>query len=78
MTNTTLDRSRVNLAVVALFTLLFASCAVAPNAEKLSTGTTARHTRTGDLAIGENDGLQPDPSDSPKFYQWGDRKNVWN
>jgi hypothetical protein len=78
MKNTIVNRSRVNLVVVALFTLLFAGCAVAPNAENLSVGTTARHMRTGGPAIGEADDLQPDPSVSPKFFQWGDRKNVWD
>ena len=55
--------------MVALFALLFAGCAVAPNAENLSAGTTTRHMQTDDPAIGEADGLQPDPSDSPKFFQ---------
>jgi len=69
MKNTILNRSRVNLVMVALFALLFAGCAVAPNAENLSAGTTTRHMQTDDPAIGEADGLQPDPSDSPKFFQ---------
>jgi type IV pilus biogenesis protein CpaD/CtpE len=72
MKNTILNRNTVNLAVVALLTLLFAGCA----AENLSMGTTAAHMRTTDPAIAETDDLQPNPSDSPKFYQWGDMKNV--
>ena len=71
MKNTIVNRSRVNLVVVALFTLLFAGCAVAPNAENLSVGITARHMRTGGPAIEEADDLQPDPSDSPEFTRWG-------
>ena len=71
MKNTILNRNTVNLAVVALLTLLFAGCA----AENLSMGTTAAHMRTGGRAIEETDDLQPDPSDSPAFYQWGDEKN---
>jgi hypothetical protein len=79
MKNTILDRSTVNLAVVALLTLLFAGCAVeSPRTENLSMGATAAHMRTGGRVIEQTDYLQPDPSDSPEFYQWGDRKNVWD
>jgi hypothetical protein len=74
MKNTILNRRTVNLAVVALLTLLFAGCA----AENLSMGTTAAPVRTDGRAIQEADYLQPNPSDSPEFYQWGDRKNVWD
>ena len=73
MKNTILNRNTVNLAVVALLTLLFAGCAVAPKAENLSGA--AAYLRTVSPATEETDDLQPDPSDSPAFYQWGDQKN---
>jgi hypothetical protein len=76
MKNTIVNRSRINLVVVALFTLLFAGCAVAPKGENLSVGTTAVHMWTGGPAIEEADDLQPDPSDSPEFSQWGSRNHL--
>jgi hypothetical protein len=66
MENTMLNRRAVNLTVVALLTLLFAGCAVAPSAENLSVPTTGLHMRTG----GPDD-LQSNPSDSPGFNEWG-------
>jgi hypothetical protein len=71
MKNTKLSRSTLNLAVVALLTLLFAGCAVAPEGENLSMGTTAAHTR-----VAFPYSLQPDPSDSPEFTQWGSKKDL--
>jgi hypothetical protein len=58
-------------------TLLFAGCAVAPNAENLSVATTAAHMRTNGPAIVETDDLQSNPSDSPGFTPWGPPKNIW-
>jgi uncharacterized lipoprotein YajG len=72
-----LRRSTLNLTVVALLTLLFAGCAVAPKAENLSVATTAAHMQTSSLAIVEPDDLQSSPSDSPGFTPWGPLKNVW-
>jgi hypothetical protein len=66
MEKTMLNRRTVNLTVVALLTLLFAGCAVAPKAENLSMATTATHTRAR-----FPDDLQPNPSDSPGFTPWG-------
>ena len=43
---TMLNRSTIHLAVVALLTLLFAGCAVAPKTENLSVGATSMHSRT--------------------------------
>jgi hypothetical protein len=72
MKNTMPNRRTVNLTVVALLTLLFAGCAVAPNAENLSVATTSVYVRRGGP-----DGLQPNPSDSPEFTQWGAKKDLW-
>ena len=73
MKKTILNRSTVNLAVVALFALLFAACAVeSPNAGNLSMGTTAAYMRAT-----FPEPLQPDPSDSPEFTQWGAKKDLW-
>jgi hypothetical protein len=66
-----LNRSTIHLAVVALLTLLFAGCAVAPKTENLSVGATSMHSRTDGSAIGEADDLQSNPSDSPGFTPWG-------
>jgi hypothetical protein len=73
MKNTMLNQRTVNLTVVALLTLLFAGCAVTPNAQNVSVATTAVHKRTGGP-----DTLQSDRSDSPGFNQWGVMKNVWD
>ena len=54
MKNTTLNRSTFKLTVVALFTLLCAGCAVAPQAENPSTAMTTAHTRAA-----VSDDLQP-------------------
>jgi hypothetical protein len=66
-----LNRVTVNLTAVAFLTLLFAGCAVAPKTENLSMGTTAAQIRTG-----FPDDLQPNPSDSPEFTQWGAKKDL--
>ena len=68
---TMLNRSTIHLAVVALLTLLFAGCAVAPKTENLSVGTTSMHPRIDRLAIEEADDLQNNPLDSPGFKPWG-------
>lgn len=60
-----------NSIVIALLTLLFASCAVGPKTENLSVGATSMHPRTDDSAIVEADDLQSNPSDSPGFTPWG-------
>jgi hypothetical protein len=65
MKNTMLNRRTVNLTVVALLTLLFAGCAVAPNAENPSVASTAVHTQTGGP-----DQLRSNPSNSPGFNQF--------
>ena len=70
MENTMLNRRAVNLTVVALLTLLFAGCAVAPEAENLSMATVAAHIRA-DFA----DDLQPNPGDSPEFTPWGSHED---
>ena len=44
--STMLNRSTIYLAVVALLTLLFAGCAVAPKTENMSVGATSMHSRT--------------------------------
>jgi len=64
--NRILSGGAVNLTVVAFSTLLFAGCAVAPKTENLSMAATAAH-----MWAGFPDALQPDPSDSPEFIQWG-------
>ena len=56
----------VNLTVVAFLMLLFAGCAVTPEAENLSMATAVAHMRA-DVA-GD---LQPNASDSPEFTPWG-------
>jgi hypothetical protein len=66
MKNRILSGGAVNLTVVAFLTLLFAGCAVAPEAENLSMATVAAHIRA-DFA----DDLQPNPGDSPEFTPWG-------
>ena len=66
MNNTLLNGRTVNLTVIALLTLLFAGCAVAPKAENLSMATAAAHIRA-DFA----DDPQSNPSDSPEFAPWG-------
>jgi hypothetical protein len=62
MKNAMLNRRTVNLTVVALLTLLFAGCAVAPNAENPSVASTA--------VTGSPDHLRSNPSDSPGFNQF--------
>ena len=66
MKNRRLSGGTVNLTVVAFLMLLFAGCAVAPEAKNLSMATAAAHMRA-DVA-GD---LQPNPSDSPEFTAWG-------
>jgi len=61
----------VNLTVVALLTLLVAGCAVAPKTENVSMATITAHTRAA-----FPDALQPNPSDSPEFTQWGAKKDL--
>jgi hypothetical protein len=65
MKNTMLNRRTVNFTVVALLTLLFAGCTVAPDAENPSVAMTAVNTRTAGP-----DHLQSNPSDSPPFNQF--------
>jgi hypothetical protein len=72
MKNTMPNQKTVNLTVVALLTLLFAGCAVAPKAENLSMATTTAYTRAASA-----DDLQPNPSDSPEFTHWGAEKDLW-
>jgi hypothetical protein len=72
-----LNRSTVNLTIVALLTLLFAGCAVeSPRTENLSATTAATYLRTVGPAKGNTDDLQPNPSDSPEFYNWGSEKDL--
>ena len=62
MKNTMLKRRTVNLIVVALSTLLFVGCAVAPNAENPSGASTA--------VTGGPDHPRSNPNDSPGFNQF--------
>ena len=70
MKNTMLKRRTVNLIVVALSTLLFVGCAVAPNAENPSVATSAAQIRTS----GPDD-LRSNPNDSPGFNQFPSGSN---
>ena len=77
MKDTMLNRRTVNLAIVALLTLLFASCAVeSPTTANLSASTAATYLQTVGPAKANTDHLQPHPSDSPEFYQWGAEKDL--
>ena len=85
MKNTILNRSTVNLAVVAISTLLFAGSALAAKPENQSEATTAAHMRTGasaahmrkvDPAKGNTDNLQPNANNSPEFTQWGPQTDL--